>query len=53
MQQPSCVVIDSKIAAELKRGETSLGLADQINRQDPGGERKLLLRRSLAARSPA
>ena len=49
MQQPGRVVFHTKVAAELQRGDASLGLADQIEAQEPSSERQLLLRRSLWA----
>jgi len=38
VQQPGRVVFDAQVAAELQRGDPSLGLADQIEGQKPGGQ---------------
>ena len=41
MQQPGRVVFHAKVAAEFQRGDASLGLADQIEAQEPSSERQL------------
>ena len=41
VQQPGRVVFDAQVAAELQRGDPSLGLADQVKGQKPGGQRQL------------
>jgi hypothetical protein len=40
VQQPSRVVFHAQVAAELQRGDASLGLADQIEGQEPGRQRQ-------------
>lgn len=40
VQQPGRVVFHAQVAAELQRGDASLGLADQIEGQEPGGQRQ-------------
>ena len=41
VQQPGRVVVHAQVAAELQRGDPSLGLADQIEGQKPGGQWQL------------
>jgi len=41
VQQPGSVVFHTQVAAELQRGDASLGLADQIEGKEPGGQRQL------------
>jgi hypothetical protein len=41
VQQPSRVVLHAQVAAELQRGDPSLGLADQVKGQKPGGQWQL------------
>ena len=40
VQQPGRVVFHAQVAAELQRGDASLGLADQIEGQEPGRQRQ-------------
>ena len=40
MQQPGRVVFHAQVAGELQRGDASLGLADQIEGQELGGQRQ-------------
>ena len=40
MQQPGCVVFHPQVAAELQRGDPGFGLTDQIEGQEPGGQRQ-------------
>lgn len=40
VQQPSRVVFDAQVAAELQRGDPGFGLADQVKGQKPGGQRQ-------------
>ena len=40
VKQPDRVVFHTQVAAELQRGDPSLGLADQIEGQKPGGQRQ-------------
>ena len=40
MQQPGRVVFHAQVAGELQRGDASLGLADQIEDQELGGQRQ-------------
>ncbi len=46
VQQPGRVVVEAQLAADLQRNDPGFGLADQINFQEPGCQRQLLLRRS-------